>query len=762
MGINSLPAAGGGAVSDHTAVTTNRGADPMSSHERLHNDVLALRDIAFNMSVLRALALSLLTDDAGIPPGPDGDPARIAFADLLRPSPRAQLPQPCVQRAATPGIPLETLLRIANWPARAIPYPRPALLAELLGSDIEARMRLEITDIQALWQRHVSYTPADRQMSATPRVNESMLRFAKAWLARHPGKDPELFFRPFQQLAQRCISEIQQLPGSEDFFNLIGQALESGLVPYDRLQTWAESCDREKRPVPLGRPQEDGIAHSHWEIVLRALCSPLALGLLAHGNLQLDTLISWVGLDARTQNARPGQHPPYANRLAYFLGSPIIAAFAPKAGAIENPDVIPLLANAYMPIQHATLLLDAAGHMQWTVLEAHIKKTAAEYRKEAPGEPPSGDKLAQQRRAVRNYLDCFEPESHQLLPSVWPHYRPSATPAQSHILRYQDSAMLVYEHASLAERASHHRLNRWSITATRRDGNPGVLHERFMPAKSLFSEWRAQGIAVDRQILMADFMIQGFDSAWAHRTILDPRASSARLQAWFAVAGAVDLHPWLDASMKEAVARWLTASDIPLLRISWIPALILCRMHTDQIEDRLRSLPNSLVFDHPLENISSGHPVHSIHDDVRNGLVAPEDAWGMLEPNEAGQGLAALAPSAHREISPLRTALRDLSEELRRRLNQLETIMTALPAAGRAQRECASLMQSWRHAIATLDSLLRPSLEVSVRDCPDVLETTLLELSAALNFAQPSPEPPQAHEAPTHAASVAAAGWTPA
>ncbi|ANN68465.1 hypothetical protein BAU06_21100 [Bordetella bronchialis] len=704
--------------------------------------VWQLHDLAFDRDALEHLVLSVLheADPAAAaqthgashratnpgphpgphppaPPSPAVDSLHTLLAELLESCPELprQTPYP---KARYGPIPDEVVHAIGG----------PALLAIVRPERAGALPPGALADIRDLWCQQVRYLEQEGEAVRSPVPSPALLRFIKSHLAKHPGLDQDAFFLPFRQLAERCMSVINPDGGAEALPCMLGQGLESGLIPYEEFRAWAQACARDVPPVTLAGFHEAphrfgfGTPHAFWDVNLVALFSPLALGLLQHKRASLETLTAWLGVDARVQargNARP---PAPASRTAYLLASMAVNRACSRPGALANPEVIVRLAQAVVPVKHVNVLLGYAGSVGAQALEDEIARVIEGYRSlqaaSAPATPSTSPDYSGFYLRVENWH-----------------------PGSPKMARIQQSLQALMPHCRLEAARNHARLNRPVVAVSAAPAAGSPLRRTLQRADELFAAWRAEGMTADEQSRLSRVLMQGFDDAWARAAIFSGTVSPARVEAWFERAQPMDLGAFLDRSMKEATLRWLRDTEIDADLLWTVPAMILSRLDIDEIDAALRSESATLLPGLPV----LFDPDTQIPLRVRYGVVSPDRLREAMRDRSTlflAQNLKS-APLDPLAISPLRYALGDMLWRLRRGVVILDTVRGVLAPDSAGAARCARLERAWRDAIERLDALLCPAMEEALVRDPARMENELSRLRHDVRDAMP--DVPGAH-----------------
>ncbi|CAM3793478.1 hypothetical protein BOSP111201_25680 [Bordetella sputigena] len=698
---------------DAPAGPCNPGLD-----QGLMQSVRQVRDAAFDQATLQAFALSLLSGA----PGALGDTGAMALAELLRPCPEP--PHETSYPAGRYGpIPSELIHAIGGDELLSELRPRRPTEPGASSLPYADALRLQLIDTRGLWRDHVSCDRGEGEPRYEPEPSLSLLRFVKSRLDRNPALDKRGFFLPFRQLAERGMRVIDAQARLEALPCLLGDGLESGLIPYEDFAQWAQACARDVPPATSAQlepgPQNyaAGGTRDYWDLTLIALFSPIALGLLQHKRVSLDTLMAWTGLDARLRATEKTPAPKTATRTTCLLASTAVNRATHCPGALVHPEVIPRLAEAAVASQHAMLLLASAGVVDSEVLRDEIASVAAFYRENT---------VERQGMVVaRDYSQYY------LRPQQWGHDSPLAA-----LMEASRRRLDPYWH--LGKTRSHARLDGWRVSVdTGPDGSARLMWSS-RPARELFSAWQRERIPVAEQIMLSRVMMQGFDQAWAREAVLSGTVPPARVRAWFKDAERTDLSAFLDDAMRNAVMRWLRDDGIDADLLWTGPAMIQSRLDVDRIDRILHAesavlLPMApLLFD----------PANDVPARVHYGLVSPSDVARRIDDGSALAYANALkaAPIAGLEaISPLRRALADTVEHLRRAVVLVERMRPALPPDGPHARDCAALVQAWRDAVGRLDSVLRPSLEEDLAEDAARIDDELSRLRQDVAAGLPGP-----------------------
>lgn len=709
---------------------------------RLAMSVRQLHDLAFDRHALECLVLSVL-HEAGMP-------AAVTHAAPPAGNHRETLPAtlPAALAPAPPAVDtlhtlLAELLDASPELPRETPYPTArygpvpdevvhsiggrALLAIVRPARAGAVPQAGLADIRDLWCRQVRYLEEEGAARRSPVPSPALLRFIGAHLAKHPGLDRDDFFLPFRQLAERCMHGVNSDGSAEPLPCLLGEGLESGLIPYGRFRDWAQACARDVAPVTLAQFHEAphgfqfGTPHAFWDTNLVALFSPLALGLLQHKRLSLDTLAAWLGVDARVRAGGKARSPGPATRTAYLLASMAVNRACPRPGALVRPEVIVRLAEAAVPVNHLNVLLDFAGTVDSQALEDEIARVIGVYRSLGAAEPAPAKPVASP-----DYSGFY------LRTEAW-------HPGSQKMARVQQSLQALMPHRRLETARNHARLNRRVVAAPASAAEAGTLSRSLQRADALFSAWRAEGMTAAQQFRLSRVLMQGFDDAWARAAVFSGTISPDRLEAWFARQAPADLGAFLDRPMKDAILRWLRDADIDADLLWTVPAMILGRLGIDEIDAALRSDSAALLPGLPV----LFDPDTRIPLRIRYGLVSPGQLREAIRDRSAlflARGLKS-TPLDPEAISPLRYALGDTLWRLRRAVTILDAVQAALAPDSAAAHRCARLEQAWRDAIERLDALLCPALEETLARDAAYLDSELSRLGHDVRAAMPAVPP---------------------
>jgi hypothetical protein len=260
---------------------------------------------------------------------------------------------------------------------------------------------------------------------------------------------------------------------------------------------------------------------------------------------------------------------------------------------------------------------------------------------------------------------------------------------------------------------------------------------KLLPFRERLERWTGAGMSTDQQYWAGRFLVHGLDESSALQIVQANAAHPDRLQAWQGCDPGMDLRPWLDGAMKEAVQRWLNDQSVSADILALLPGMIRCGLAIDQI-DALIHTPPSITR---LETVFG--PQARTPTRIGAGLLTALALYEWV--NDGGISEDELEEAAHEaeQLSRLRRAASHARDQLRTRLNAMEAIRAVATPGTPAVRQCDGWIQLWRGASDTLGELLQSPLEDRLRDNPGEVEETLSNVfrDLALGSVEPA-EPP--------------------
>lgn len=549
----------------------------------------------------------------------------------------------------------------------------------------------------------------------------NLLRAAQAYLKKHPEETPETFFKPIRDLVE---NEIAIPPG-------LARALDCELIPFHMFRTWVSSSVekierlREARDQAYARGRWNGPAyralswqHSYMKEHFAAAFSPLALELLGAGKLTPDRLGQWVRLDTGSAdgNALPVKETSLVGK--YLLHEEIAHA-VPNAGELHDPEILVKLANAGVPASYVASLLSVGNVVAWPEIQAEADRMVERYK--AANLHPS---YTLDRHANIRIGKLDSPELKPRLDAVLEETKSRLNP-----LRDQAEArMASYERLARLAPLAH----AWMVSGPA----DGPLLWSSLPFKARVERWDAAGLSVDQQYAAGRFLVNGLDEAGARAIVQANAAYPERLQAWQGWDAGMDLRPWLDEAMKQAVQRWLTDPDLPAEVLALLPGMIRCDLSLDQIDGLIHSSASIARLD------AVFGPQAQTPARIGAGLLTAAALYEQVNDGDIDE--EKLQEEAHQaeETSRLRQAASRARDQLRARLHVMESIRAQIPPDAPEARQCDGWIQAWRGASDGLREFLQSPLEDRLRDNPAEVEAELSKVFSTLAFTSvASPDP---------------------
>ncbi|CAM3472025.1 hypothetical protein BOSP111201_06960 [Bordetella sputigena] len=557
----------------------------------------------------------------------------------------------------------------------------------LMHAQAPAADPAEIERMRAAWNAHVCYhIPPELQgmlkkPGFVPTPPAGLLRFAAAHLREHGIDDPSAFFQQFRVLVQRGIA----IPGD------ISAAFEHGVLPFD---TFSKLVSTYIAALPLMMPSQFTAfgwdPATRWTHSLQAICSPLAISLLNSGRVTADTLLDWAGLEELVYQVTSGDRTEAA-----------------QLAASRNIYSI----HAAKPI---TLLL-----ANWSVRRSDPPPATASAANAAHIQDP---------RKLRLLSDSLVPFDHI-------RYLVSCAGRLPWPLLAREMDRVAADHAGLYA----------NLQAARRfyfyNPQPSPMTQEQTQRLARSREALAPFLIDDGQRQTVDrFLAQGFDETWALETVRAHAADLEHLQAWFAHGDGPRLDYHLDKEMKAAVHTWLSSHAIPPETIALLPRMIESDMGAERI-DRMLVAP---IPPRRLEAVFG--PGTNIPEQVRLGMILPDELCERII--NGGESMEQLSEAARQDpprMSDLRRSAVEFRDRLRAARHAVQALRRDVAAGSARDQRCASLSRAWDGAIATLNDLLRPSLEDRQQQEPEALAMTLSSMTAGLihdttDLREPRPE----------------------
>ncbi|AOB33128.1 hypothetical protein AKI39_23810 [Bordetella sp. H567] len=280
--------------------------------------------------------------------------------------------------------------------------------------------------------------------------------------------------------------------------------------------------------------------------------------------------------------------------------------------------------------------------------------------------------------------------------------------------------------------------NAWMVSAP----SDGPLLWSSLPFKARVESWDAAGLVVNQQYSAGRLLVNGLDEASARAIVQANAAHPERLQAWQGWDAGMDLRPWLDGAMKQAVQRWLTDPDVPAEVLALLPGMIRCDLSVDQIDGLIRSSTSITRLDAvfspqaqtPMRIGAGLLTAAALYEQVNDGDISEEE----------------LQEEAHKaqELSRLRQAASRARDQLRARLHAMEAIRAQTPPDTPEAAQCDGWIQAWRSASDGLRELLQSPLEDRLRDHPTEVEEALSKVFNTLAFTSVAAPDPNKVETP--------------